>query len=355
MSEFEKHKTNFFNFIDSIKHDDKVAIISHANCIDGMTSVIFMLEILKKKHSSIKPAVHFCKYGAGNLSKIESKLVDEKTDKVLILDLNADMDMIDELNNLRNNFDVLFIDHHPIGPGLDINNKVIKTPTPDCTSLVLFRFGEGLIDYSKWSWLVCATAISEFSHNDKDNLKFIQKYYPSFTSEDKKSDIFNLMNKINSLTTYYSKDSMKAYEIILNKNMEKIEEIHNEVNIELQRCLDDFEKNSEKHFDNKLYIHFFKSKFPLGSTVSTTLSVKHKGATIVVFSDIEGTPLVKVSARNNGIPLPYHMNDLLRNATSGFESATAGGHNPASGGVFLRKDIDRFKKNVLEFVKSKLN
>ena len=55
--------------------------------------------------------------------------------------------------------------------------------------------------------------------------------------------MLKLVYKTGSLVIYYSKDSLKAYDIILKRNFDKIEEIHKEVSAELERCLKDFEKN----------------------------------------------------------------------------------------------------------------
>ena len=123
----------------------------------------------------------------------------------------------------------------------------------------------------------------------------------------------------------------------------------------MERLVKDFEENSEKHFNNHLYFYFFKSRFSLGSNLSTTLSIKHKGATIIVFSETEDPNVIKGSARNNGIPLKYPMNDMLKAGIKGLEKTMAGGHAPASGASFMKKDLDTFKKQVIEFVKSKIS
>ncbi len=49
------------------------------------------------------------------------------------------------------------------------------------------------------------------------------------------------------------------------------------------------------------------------------------------------------------------MNEMLQAGVKGLEDTMAGGHPPASGGSFMRKDLDKFKHNVIEFVKKPLN
>ena len=355
MDNFVKHKANFFSFLNSIGKNDKVGIIAHGNCLDGMASTVFMVEILKKKYPSIAVDINFISYTAGSLDKLWDKYSKDGIKKVFVLDLNVDVGLFDEFEKMRKRFDVLLVDHHPLNPNLIIDEKIIKTPSVDCTSLVIYQFGDGLIDYKKWSWLVCCASVSEFSWKKEENLKFIQKHYPAYVPGDENSELLKLVKKINSLVVYYSKDSLKAYEIILNKDFDKIEKIHAEIDAEIDRILKDFEKNAENNFDGKLYFYFFKSRFSLGSNISTILSIMKKNSTIVIFSEIEGTDMIKASARNNGEPLRYSMNDMLKSGVVGFEKSMAGGHAPASGGSFLSKDLNKFKEQVKEFVKDKLN
>lgn len=356
MQDFDKHKANFFSFLDSIKDEKNIGIISHANCIDGVASVVFLTEILNKKYSPVKTHISFLAYGFGALSGLESLFYNEGIKKVFILDLNADIDMFDEFEDLKLKFDVCFIDHHLTNPKLKIDNKVIKTSSENCTALVIYKFGEGIIDYEKWSWLACVSAIAEFSYKNVDNLKFIQAHYPDFSPNDpEKSSIFKTVNKLGSLVIYYSKDSLKVYEAVINEDFGRIDQIHEEVSSEMERCLRDFEENAEKHFDGGLYFYFFKSKFYLGSKMSTILSVRHRGSTIVAFSEISKTNMLKMSARNNADKLPYFMSEMFQYAVNGIDGAMGAGHPNAAGGSFLAKDLDKIKERIKEFVEGKLH
>jgi len=41
------------------------------------------------------------------------------------------------------------------------------------------------------------------------------------------------------------------------------------------------------------------------------------------------------------------MNKLMKKGTEGLENATGGGHIPAAGGRFMKKDLQKFKENIL--------
>lgn len=356
MQDFEKHKHNFDKFLGKIDPTEKIGILSHSNCVDGMISAVFLMEILKKKFPNMsKPFVSFIPYGIGVLDRHTVILNKEGIKKVFILDANVDMNQFEETQRFFENFDVMFIDHHPLSPELKLNEKIIKTHSDDCTSLVLYNLGREFLKEDYWTELVCIAGISEFSYQNEENLRFIQSNYDFDPKNYQTAEIFQKVLKFNSLVTYYSKDSFKAYNFILNKDYAEIDRVNKEISAEFDRCVDDFEKNAERHFDNKLCFYFFKSKFSIGSRLGTALSVKHKNSTIIIISEIEGTNLFKVSTRNNSEDLVYPMNEMLRSAVKNLENGMGGGHDRASGGSFMAKDIDKFKQNIIEFVKHKLN
>ena len=47
------------------------------------------------------------------------------------------------------------------------------------------------------------------------------------------------------------------------------------------------------------------------------------------------------------------MVDMLKAGVEGLEEGNAGGHVPAAGGIILAKDINEFKQNIREFLKTK--
>ncbi|MEK6792689.1 MAG: DHH family phosphoesterase [Nanoarchaeota archaeon] len=355
MQDFERHNKNFFSFVDKIGPNEKVGILTHSNCVDGMISAVFLIEILKRKLPNMPaPHVGFIPYKLGILDEYEEIFNLDGIKKVFILDANVDMNQLEETERFFDKFDVMFIDHHPLNPKLRVTEKMIKTHSDDCTSLVLYKLGEKLLEEKEWVELACIAAISEFSFNNDENLKFIQKHY-SFDREDyQEEEIFYKVLKLNSLITYYIKDSRKAYEIILNKDYDEIDRVNKEISQEFDRCMKDFEENAERYFNNLLYFYFFKSKFSIGSRLSTTVSVKHKESTIIMLSDIEGTNLIKVSGRSNSKELNYDLGDMIRAGINGLDKAIGGGHPRAVGGSFLKKDIDKFKQNIIGYVENRL-
>ncbi len=355
MQDFEIHKKKFDSFLDRINENERIGILSHANCVDGMISVIFLVEILKKRFPNISYNIAFIPYKLGILDQYEGIFNREKINKVFILDANVDMNQLEETERFFDKFEVMFIDHHPTNSKLKITDKIIKTPSDDCTSLVMYNLGKEFLIDNYYKELACVAAISEFSFKNENNLKFIQKYY-DFNPEDyQDAKIFKKVLKLNSLITYYSNDSFRAYEIILKKDYLEIDKADKEISYDFDRCMRDFEENAQKYLNDKVFIHFLNPKYSIGSRLSTALSVKHTNATIITLSEIQGTNLIKVSGRNNSKDLNYDLGDMIRAGIKGLDNAIGGGHPRAVGGSFMKKDLETFKKNIIEFVRKKLN
>jgi hypothetical protein len=276
MQDFEIHKKKFFNFLDKIDGNETIGVIAHANCTDGLISALFTSKILEKRFPNIKIKRSFFGYNAGLFDKITKDYELNGISKVFVVDFNADADFFDEFQRFTSKFDVLFIDHHPLNTNLIVDDNVIKTLGVDCTSLFLYNVGKEFLKEIEFVELACIASISEFSYNSEENLKFIQANCDFDPKDYKNSDIFNKVLKIGSLITYYSNNEDKAYEIILKNNQNEIDRARKEVGAEFDRCLIDFEENSEKHFNNHLYFYFFKSKFPIGSSIGTSFQLNIK-------------------------------------------------------------------------------
>lgn len=354
----DRHKENFISFIDNINPNKKIAIIAHGNCSDGMASTVFLTELLQNKYRSISfPLCIFIDYSIDMYGELLiNRLRKEKIEYLFVLDVGMNPQNVSSFEELSRQFSVCYVDHHPSDFIPSSPKCVIKTESADCTTLMLYRFSEEFIDVKKWFWLVCAVAVSEFSYKKQSNLEFLKKYYPSFSRENIENTVsFKMSNVLGSLIKYYKNEPLKALEIIIKQDFEFMNKINKEVFGEIERVLNLF-TNSESHYNESIYFFNISSRFDVSSSVSTILSIKNLGKTIVTFSEDEGdVSKVKVSARNNTEPIPYSMKSMIEFGIIGLSESTAGGHLPAAGAVILRKDLETFKKRVLEFVASKLN
>ncbi len=336
-------KSEFFTFLNSIIPKDRIAVISH-NDLDGVASAVLMKDILNSKKIKIH-SLYFINYKKGMLKELYNKLTRKRINKIFILDINVYTDY-EEFENFRKNFDVFLIDHHPAE--IKKENNIIKTSTEDCTTFVLYKIGKEIMNMDKWRPLVCATMISEFSFNSPENFKFIKENYPIIDKEHVLiSTPGKFSQKITSALIYFHGKEKRVFYLLLKSKLKKFERYHKIIEEEIKRVLKKFEKEAEFYPEKNIYFYYHNPRFSISSIVVTILSMKKKNYTFIFVSDLEDEKeFVKLSSRNQSGNV--NLNELMKKGIRGLESATGGGHIKASAARFMKKDLDKFKKNILE-------
>ncbi len=333
-------KEDFINFLNSIDKKDNVAVISH-NDLDGIASAILIGEILRQKEKKIQ-FFNLMEYKRGMFRELSGKL-NRKITKIFVFDISIDSDY-EGFKEIKKNFEVFLIDHHP--SEIKENNS-IKTKTEDCATYTLYELAKEIFDLSKLDWLVCATMISEFSYKDESNFQFIKNFYPEITAENiNDSEPGEISKKISSSLIYFKRKEKKVFDLVAKKDIKKMEKYYGIIEKEVRKCIEDFKKRAEFYPDKNLFFYHSNPKFNIGSIVTTLLSKEEEDKTFVFVSDIkDDSGFVKVSARNQGGK--EDINSMLRKGINGLENANAGGHFKASGARFMKKDLERFKRNIL--------
>ena len=223
----------------------------------------------------------------------------------------------------------------------------MKTKSEHCAAWIIYNLGSKITNLDKWKTLICATIIAEFSYNNENNFNFLKQNYPDLTKDNlMDSEPGNLSEKINAGVTYFKGNEKKIFDLILKNKTKKLEKYHKIIQKEIQNLIDEFKKKAEFYPDKNLYFYYAKPKFSLASVVTTILSVAETDKTFVLASDIKDEPnFVKVSSRNQSGKV--NLNELMKKGIVGLESASAGGHIMASEGRFLKKDLEKFKQNIL--------
>ncbi len=337
------NKQEFLNFFNSISEKDKVGILTHTD-LDGISSAIFLEEILNSKNIEVK-FIDFLNYKKGMFDSIFSELREKKITKLFLTDLSADGTDLDNFERLRMEFDVFLIDHHPVNPLLKDKRNIIKTPSSDCTALTIYRMGSDIKNLRKFSWLVCAAIVAEVSYNNEGNLKFIQEFYPGITLGNIRDSVpGEIAKKVSSSIIYYRGDLKKVYDIVKMEKLEELNKAHEIIEVEIEKEMDKFKKEAEFFPEKKLYFYYSSPEFNIASVISSILSFKNPDKTIIFASDTEGG-FVKLSARNQSGEVD--LNTLLKKSVEGLENAVAGGHRKAAGGSLMKKDLEAFKENIL--------
>jgi oligoribonuclease NrnB/cAMP/cGMP phosphodiesterase (DHH superfamily) len=337
-------KENFWKFVDSITSEDKVAILSHTD-LDGVGSAIFLEEILKERGIEVV-YLNFRQYGTEVCDEESSLLKEKNITKLFISDMCLESADKEGFERLGKEFGVFLIDHHPITEQISNERNVLKTRSTTCAAAIMYDLAKDILDMTKWKELVCAIMVSEFSFNDPENLRFIQESYPDVTLKNVfESSVQEEANKLSYLLIYFRDDLLSVYDLVKKRDFGKIEEYYLIVKKEIDFWVGKFWKEAEFSPEKNLYFYYFNPGYHLTSVVATVVSLKYLERTFILASDASKKGKTKVSARNQaGVE---DMSRLMKKGIDGLEQSTGGGHFKASAAGFLKKDLEKFKQNIL--------
>ncbi|MBT4375866.1 DHH family phosphoesterase [archaeon] len=336
-------KQEFLDFINFVTLRDKFAIISH-NDLDGIASALFLEKILESKEVEIG-YIDFVTIDRDLAKELSIKFKELGITKVIFCDLNLDEFDFEGYSELRKEIDVFLIDHHPMNPAISEFDKVIKTDSQDCSAMTIFELGEGIFDREAWQWLNCAAIFSDFSYKEEKNFLYLQDLYPNISMENISSSVPGIISrKINSALVYYGDNKKYVYDLVKKRDVDSITEVHEIIEDEIDRFVENYK-------DNEIYVpeknlHFLEvdSKFDIASTVVTMISKLKSEDSFVVMQRKDD--FVKFSARNQSSSID--MGQLMKRCVEGLDGANGGGHVPAAAAKIQAKDLDEFKRRLLE-------
>ena len=334
-------RDEFFDFVDSINENSKVALISHID-LDGLSSAVFLEEIFKVKGKEIE-FMDFLEIKADMVKEVGVKLKEKGITHVVFSDIGIDSVDFEGFKELREEMNVFLIDHHPMNEKISSFDKVIKTDSQDCAGMTCFFLGEGIIDFNEWNWLVCSAIFSDFSYKEEKNLEYIQKIYPAVTYDNISSSVPGINSRIiASALVYYQGNERHVYDLVKSRSLDKLREVAQIVEDEIDRLVNNFSNEKEYSEKNDLYFYEIHSNFNLVSFVTSLVSKLHPKSTFVFMQRIGG--IVKFSARNqSGLK---DMGELMRNSVKGFIGASGGGHKPAAAAKIRESDVEEFKRRL---------
>jgi len=330
-------KKDFFEFVNSLNSDDKIGILSHTD-LDGLASAVFLEKIFESKNLKAE-FVEFMSYG-------EIDKFDKDFSKLFVLDFNLD-EFPKEFERLRKKGKVFLIDHHPINEELEDRKNILKTESRDCSCLAMYSLAKEFFDVEEWSWLVCSGVIADYCFVKKENLELINKFYPDVTEENIWDSVpGELAKKINSALIYSRPDFTKVYDLILKKDFELLEKEHEIIEKEISKWEEKFKTDAEFYSEKNLYFWYFNPSYGITATIAGILSRKEPDKIFIFASDIKDKNVfVKISSRYQKGDV--NLGKLLKKCIEGFENANAGGHFKASAGIFMKKDLEKFKEKLL--------
>jgi len=344
-------KKKFFEFVDMITSRDKVAIVTHTDP-DGLISGVLLDKILKAKSVSVD-SINFIEMEAEMVKKITSKLKEKGISKVFFCDLGVDNADLEGLEEMKKEMDFFILDHHPSQENPALKDNMIKSTSDDCAAMLVYDLGRGVFDTKESNWLLAAAMFADYSYQTSKNFEIIKRIYPNVTKENLGGSTPGInARKINSAMRYYLDNLHHVYELVKNRDLDKLSEVHNIIEEEVNCLVDNFSDNAEFISEKGLYLYEVKSSFRLSSTVSSIISKMGNKGTFIVYQ--KWSDGVHLSARNQE-GLRYDMNKLLKEGIEGLEGASGGGHAKAAGAGFKEADLalvlDRIKNNSMFDIK----
>ena len=329
----------FFDFISNLNDKDKIALISHTD-LDGIGAAKVINSVVGAD------TVKFLQYNEIDEVLAEQLKIDGYN-KIIFSDLYVERG---EVLKILESFmeGILILDHHPAIKDWNSKKTVfIKAEEGYCATYLCYELFGKTKDIEKLDWLVACSCIADFCNvknadwmktvfaKYEDETKFSERI--GFVYEDvKKSKIYKLQWDI-ALATIYFKDNLKKVFDAIGDSFGDIGDIGEHVaNIqgEIDSYLLKFEEQKKEFSEG--YVFVSTPKFSLGSIISNLISSGYPDKVILIISEKEEGYSVSARCQNARIDMGIFVRKLI----SGLEGASGGGHRPAAGAYFLKKDFN---------------
>ncbi len=332
----------FLEFISNLNEKDKIALISHSRDIDGIVSAKVANSVIDANF------IKLADYDEVGKSLIE-ELKRNKINKVIMTDLGTDAkEFFKELEKFT---EVLIIDHHTFVEDLNSKKTVFLNTSGYCASYISYYLFSKIKNLEKMDWLVALASVSDWLYYE--NKKFVEEVYKKYGDEFKtegnyakqEGEFWGILTNIYNAIMYFNKDAKKVFDSI-GEGFGEIGDLAKyayEVQEEIDKNMEKFWK--EKKEINGRDIFVFKPKFPVGAVISSKISLTIKDKTLLIIEEKENGYHIHARRRDGN----ENMAILVKRMVKDLENASGGGHIPAAGGHFLKKDFDMVMERLKEF------
>jgi single-stranded DNA-specific DHH superfamily exonuclease len=346
------------DFLKSISKEDKVAVMHHTDP-DGVCSGVIMtkaIERLRKKKIDLRVNQGSTAHTISD--ETIKKLKKKNINKFITTDLAVDGGK-KQLLKVAQFAQVLIIDHHTLFPVQHKNIIIVKPqnlindkkPSQYPATKFCYDIVKKIVNVQDLDWLVGLGILMDgaqkrwplFIHNlfKKYNVKKQKNMYHTVFGKAgimlHFSELYSIRNVPTCYTIIYN---AKNPQTILNSPLKKYDKA---VRKEVRYWMEQVNNKAEFHNNCDLIYYELPPKYKVQGPVSTLLSRKHPHKTIITIS--RNKKKVYISARRQDWKVP--VNQLIINVLKPLKHSQGGGHVPAAGGQFLRKDLALFKKRLL--------
>jgi len=323
-------------FLDNISSEDKVAIVHHDDG-DGFCSGVLYYDWCEKQKANVEQFAY--SIGKSSLQKFGL----DNFNKIIIADIAPDL--IGEEFEMIKDRQVLYADHHP--RDTPIPKEILELVTIDQGYLPSSRTAGELTELKPW--LSLTGTITDAGHLYPENQEFINEHLKqiNMTLDEFKQNVSSVMT---NFLVFFDKKPNEAFEILRKINsieeIKKLKQYSEPIENEVGKILKEYETKKERLGNINFY--YFEPHFSVKTIVSGIISQENNDGIFIFATPKNGTDNITLSARNTS--KERNMADLLKTGIQGLENSNAGGHAPAAGGIILAKDLEKFKKNIRDFV-----
>lgn len=334
----------FFDFIKGLNEEDIIALISHTD-LDGITAARVTNEVID---ADIVKFVNYEDLAQPLVDELQAKGVT----KIIFTDLFIGKSEF--LLALERFAHILIIDHHLSQKDWNSSKTVfLKGEDGYCAGYLCYRLFSQIQSLESLDWLVACSCVSDYCHiKTADWLSRVYETYDDTYQQEglyvrRSGPLWDLQETL-SLAIIYHKDRQQGLNTVfssLGKTYGDIGALRDhalEVKQEINRLVNLYMKERVSFPGG--YLFLFTPRFPCGSMVSTIVSAQDIDKIIITVRPDPELDYYHVSVRRQD--KQQNMSDFLKRLLLGLEDSDGGGHVPAAGGHFLKKDLAEFKRRL---------
>lgn len=353
------------SYLRGISADDTVLIIHHWD-MDGSASAAIVSDILEETRS--EPADHIVipENRVHTVADRAERMIEEHDiSKLIILDMNAPIDRIQELEEYG--VDILIVDHHNfeaipenavfVNPRIDDEEAYV--PASKLCNDMAKEVGLDL------DWIAGLGIIQDFAVEGHEELfERLREEFPMYFPDDltqhnlAKNCRYGKYSSVMNIKPYKDSDTcarlahdalVKARGLKYLEAREEYQELYGyyqEMYQEIDRAVQNFDDEREVYDDQQLIFFQFNSEFHINSSIATRISLDNEDWVHIVANTYGDRVNISGRCQSGRVDLGQIMQDALPDGVKG----EAGGHKRAAGASVPLSHLDEFKENLLELL-----
>ena len=348
-------------YLHGITKQDKIAVLHHTDP-DGICSGVLVAKAVERlRGRKIDLRVNQKGTEHAILDATISRLKKKKINKLITTDLMVDKNKT-QLHKLATFADVLVLDHHPYfgskHPRIIVAKPQVlygdKKPNSYPASKFCYDILKRVVEMVDLDWMAAIGVITDGAFKRwKVFLKTVlKKHHLKYDPDPFKTAIGNAGRILHAAELYSERNVPKGYAVVYQAT--SVQDIIKSPLVKYRRAvrkeLDYWLKHTKKYAEvneacNLIYYEL-SQKYNVKGPVATILSLQHPHMTVVTLSTTSKYAYISGRRQDGKID----MNKLFQSALKGLPEAAGGGHPPAAGGRLLKKDLQRFKSNLVRIL-----